>query len=301
MSSKYHYLPYVSLVTGILAICFSPIFLRWADAPGVVSSFYRMAIGTAVMTIPFITKVSNNNFNLSTKGICLAVMGGIFFALDMFFWSTGVVLGGAAIPTLMANTAPLWVGLGSWLILREKYRNIFWVGLVFALVGGFFILGLDLTQSSDNGQGAWFGLLSALFYGAFFIFSQKSRSYLDTLTNFWISSAVAASSLFVFSRIAGEKLTGYDRRTWILFLTMGLLVQAVGWMLINYAQGHIPAAIVSPTMLAQPLLVIFLAASLLGERFTVWQIIGGTLILLGIFLVHRSQLTRRNRKTRVIA
>jgi drug/metabolite transporter (DMT)-like permease len=256
-----------------------------------------MAIGTVVMTIPFINKIRYRNVDLSKYGILFAVLGGIFFALDMYFWSTGVVLGGAAIPTLLANTAPLWVGLGSWLILREQHGKIFWIGLTFAFLGGSIILGLDLPQSSDIGQGAWFGLLSALFYGAFFIFSQKSRSYLDTLVYFWISSAVAASALLVLSRVANEKLTGYDRRTWILFLTMGLLVQAVGWMLINYAQGHIPAAIVSPTMLAQPLLVVFLAASLLGERFTAWQIFGGVMILLGIFLVHRSQMTRRNQKT----
>lgn len=288
IKSKPAYLPYVSLISGIMAICFSPIFLRWADAPGVISAFYRMAIGTIAMTIPFVNRFRNRNTILPIKGIYFAIAGGFFFSLDMYFWATGVVMGGAAIPTLLANTAPLWVGLGSWLILRETRGSIFWIGLAFAFVGGGVVLGLDIPETPEIGQGAWLGLFSALFYGGFYLFSQRGRYYLDTLSYFWISSAVSAFFLLIFSWLSSKQLLGYDKRTWILFLTMGLLVQALGWMLITYAQGHIPAAIVSPTMLAQPLLVIILAALFLGERFTHWQILGGSMIFIGIYLVHRS-------------
>jgi len=72
-------------------------------------------------------------------------------------------------------------------------------------------------------------------------------------------------------------------------MAMGVLVQVVGWMSINYAQGHIPAAIISPTMLAQPLIVVILAWLLLGERFTLWHVLGGLMILGGVFLIHQSK------------
>ena len=38
---------------------------------------------------------------------------GVFFAGDMALWSTGVMLACVASPTLLANTAPIWVGLGA--------------------------------------------------------------------------------------------------------------------------------------------------------------------------------------------
>jgi drug/metabolite transporter (DMT)-like permease len=84
-------------------------------------------------------------------------------------------------------------------------------------------------------------------------------------------------------------LRGYDSKTWVLFMVMGLLVQVLGWMLINYAQGHIPATIISPTLLAQPVITALFAAMLLGERFTPWYMGGGIMVILGVLLVHRSR------------
>jgi drug/metabolite transporter (DMT)-like permease len=60
-------------------------------------------------------------------------------------------------------------------------------------------------------------------------------------------------------------------------------------MSINYAQGHIPAAIVSPTMLAQPLITAILAGLFLNETFTPWHLFGGAMVILGVYLVHRSR------------
>jgi len=70
---------------------------------------------------------------------------------------------------------------------------------------------------------------------------------------------------------------------------MGILVQCLGWMSINFAQGHIPAAIVAPTLLAQPVMTAILSAIFLGETFTAWHLLGGGLVLVGVFTVHRSR------------
>jgi drug/metabolite transporter (DMT)-like permease len=70
---------------------------------------------------------------------------------------------------------------------------------------------------------------------------------------------------------------------------LGVVVQALGWILLNYVQGHLPASIVSPSLLGQPVITAFLAWQFLGEIFTIWHMIGGTFVLIGIYVVHRSQ------------
>src|SRR3989304_2571976 len=52
-SRRTNLLPYTALGVGILSLGFSGIFVRWAHAPGVVTSFYRMAIAVALMALPF--------------------------------------------------------------------------------------------------------------------------------------------------------------------------------------------------------------------------------------------------------
>jgi drug/metabolite transporter (DMT)-like permease len=69
-----------------------------------------------------------------------------------------------------------------------------------------------------------------------------------------------------------------------------------GYLAINYALGHLPASIVSPTMLGQPVLTALLAGPLLGETLGLWQVVGGVAVLGGVYLVHRSQ--RLNEKKR---
>ena len=42
-------LPYFALVIGVLALSFSSLFIRWADAPGTITSFYRMLFASAML------------------------------------------------------------------------------------------------------------------------------------------------------------------------------------------------------------------------------------------------------------
>lgn len=67
------------------------------------------------------------------------------------------------------------------------------------------------------------------------------------------------------------------------------MVQVFGWLAINYSQGYLPASIVAPTMLAQPVVTALLAVLLLGERLSFWQILGGATVLIGVYIVHRSR------------
>jgi len=62
----------------------------------------------------------------------------------------------------------------------------------------------------------------------------------------------------------------------------------VGYMLLAYALGHLPASVVSPTMILQPIITTLLAIPLLGEIPSIWQGIGGAIALIGIFVVNES-------------
>lgn len=46
MSQNKLFLAYAALGVGVLALSFSAMFVRWADAPGPVIGFYRVLIAT---------------------------------------------------------------------------------------------------------------------------------------------------------------------------------------------------------------------------------------------------------------
>ncbi len=298
LSSDYHprmplflrkaWLPPLSLAFGLLAIGTSAIWIRLAGTSGVVAVLYRMAIGVLAIS-PLFIQQRRQRPHLTWAALWPALVAGVFFAGDLLAWSTGVVMSGATNPTLLANTAPLWVGLGAVLVFRERLGRRFWFGLVLTMVGAVAVLGLDAAESFRFGLGTFLGLLAGMFYGTYFLVTQKGRQRLDVISYFWVSSLAAALILFAAALVARQPLAGFSGATYAYLLALGLGPQALGWLAVNYAQGHLPASIVSPTMLGQPVVTAILAGPILGEWIGPWEAASGLVVLVGILLVHRSR------------
>ncbi len=283
---------YLALAVGVICIGLSAIFVRQADAPGAVTSFYRMAIAALVMAWPFYRRAKAQG-GLPRRSVFIALLGGLFFAADLALWATGVVMSGATNPTLLANTAPLWVGLGATVFFRERLNSQFWAGLLLAMSGAVFILGLDSLRAVTFGMGTLSGLLAGIFYGGYTLITQRGRVSLDSLTYFWPAAVSSTLVLLILVLILGQPLTGYSTATYLNFLALGLITQVLGYLAVNYTLGYLPASIVSPTLLGQPVITALLAGPLLGEELSAWQVISGVVVLVGVYLVHRSQRANR--------
>jgi drug/metabolite transporter (DMT)-like permease len=157
------------------------------------------------------------------------------------------------------------------------------------MTGAAVILGLDILRAATFGLGSFLGLSAAIFYGGYFLLSQRGRETLDSVTYTWLSAVSSTLVLLMASLALRQPLTGYSRFTYLNFLAMGLLTQSLGYLAINYALGHLPASAVAPTMLGQPVVTAILAGPLLAEVLSSGQILGGIAVLAGIYLVHRSR------------
>jgi drug/metabolite transporter (DMT)-like permease len=279
------------LSISLIAIGFSAIFVRQASVPGTVASFYRMAIPTVLLAVPAIKRLRERKW----YGPLLrwAIFGGFLFALDLAFWASGVVISGATIPTLLANTAPVWVGLGALLFFREELPRKFWFGLAIALLGTALVLGLESFGAMAFDLGALLGLISGIFYAAYFLITQLGRKSLDVLSYFWVSGVSATVALFIFNLLFSQPMWGFTPTSYFNLLALGLISQGVGVLAINYVQGLLPATIVSTTLLGQPVVTALLAGPLLGEKLQPAQIVGGVAVLLGVYIVHRSRTSDR--------
>ncbi|MDX1599997.1 MAG: DMT family transporter [Anaerolineales bacterium] len=291
-SSSPTFLPYVALLSGLALLGMSAILVRLAGAPGTVAAWYRVALAVAVVAPAFGWHIRKHGLP-DRRGLVLAALGGLLFAGDLAAWSTGVMISGATNPTLLANTAPLWVGLGALLIFREQLGAGFWAGLALAIAGAALVLGLDAVRSVQLGLGTLLGLLAGVFYGGYFLVTQRGRARLHVLMYFWLSSLVNAVGLLGLNLGLGVPLTGYSTETYLYLGALAIGPQVVGWLAINYAQGHLPASVVSPTLLGQPVVTALLAGPILGERLVPLQIVGGLAVLGGVYWVHRTRLSQK--------
>lgn len=275
---------YAALACSIFAIGITPILLRAAHAPGPISTFYRMVTAVIIMAWPFFHHKKTRPL-LGWRSIGLAVLGGVLFSLDLVFWSTGVMLRGAGMPTLLSNTAPIWVGLGAMLMFHERLSTRFWAGVLIAMAGAAIILGFNPLSLNKIELGDLFGLISGVFYAAYFLVTQHTRKEMTSLAYFWIAACGTMAGLFLFSLILKLPFGGYSLYSCFLFVGMGIIGQVLGFLLISYVLGVLPASIVSPTLLLQPVVTMLFAGLFLGESYSGLQIVGGCAVLAGVFFV----------------
>ncbi|MFN3741938.1 MAG: DMT family transporter [Anaerolineales bacterium] len=279
-------LPYIALGSGILALSLSAMFVRWAQAPGPVTGFYRLFFSTLLLLFYLSWRKALRPLN--GKGWFYPIAGGLFTACDFALWNTAVQYTTASNATLLGNTAPLWVALGAWLIFKEHLNGRFWLGLGLGLFGATLLIGNDFLHHPLPGLGDLLAVGAGVFYAAYLLTTQRGREHFTPLLYiFWVG-VVASSGLWGINRILGYSLIGYPQRTWLVFLGTALVSQLIGYLSISYALGHLPARIVSPTLIAQPVLTTFLAIPLLGEIPTALQWLGSAIALIGIYFVHRS-------------
>jgi drug/metabolite transporter (DMT)-like permease len=280
---------YLALGIGILSLSFSAMFVRWASAPGPVTAFYRILFSVFIL-FPFFLPKLKMNPSIRSGSVIFPLLAGVFTACDLGLWTTSLSYTTASNATLLGNTSPLWVALGTWLILKQKLSPAFWRGLAIALLGAALIMGTDFILHPRFGIGDAIATSTGFFYGGYFLFTEKSRTLFDPVTHIWFVGIGATISLFVMNLALGNSLTGFDRNTWLVFLATALVSQLIGYMSLAYALGHLPASVVSPTMILQPVVTTLLAIPLLGEIPSIWQGIGGVIALIGIYVVNQAHI-----------
>ncbi len=280
---------YALLGFGILCIGMSAIWVKWANLPGLVSAFYRVFIASLVL-VPW--WLASQRRLPHQRALVLTGLGGAFFALDLVLWNTALLITSAAQATLLANNAPLWVGLGALLIFREKLPRLYWVGLLLAMVGMALVARPAGAQGLAFDTGSLMALSASLLYAAYLLSTQRVRGSTDTLTFMTVSVVSSTALLLVICLLTGAQMTGFATTTWLALLGLGLISQLGGWLSINFVLGVLPATQVSVSLLGQVIVTAVLAAIIFGETPTAVQTAGAVAVLAGIYLVMRARRPR---------
>ena len=290
--SKHVWLKYVVLYFGILCIAWSAIFVKLAGISGLSSGFYRMFIGSiGILPLWYFRHKPLKDW----RSIKTAILCGAFFACDIALWNTSIMLSKAAISTLLANLAPVWVGLGAIFILREKPGRLFWFGTLISLAGVIIIVGVDKVFNSKLSLGNLLAISASVFYGAYLLTTRKGRVSLDTVSFTAISTITSSVLLFILCIGRGTPLAGFELKSWLALIGLGLISQLGGWLAINYALGYIKPTFASVSLLSQSVFTALLSIPLLGEVLNWMEISGAFVVLIGIYMVNR-----KNFKTKTV-
>ena len=287
------------LVLGVLAVSFSAILIRLADAPPLTIALYRNAIAVALL-LPFtLARKRSELRSMSRKDWLLCVMAGTFLAAHFALWIPSLGYTSVAASTVLVTTQPVWVAVGSYLFLRERLRPAAAVGIAVALAGTAVVSGGDFGLSPRAALGDALALAGAITAAAYFVTGRDVRKRLSLLTYVGVVYATCALLLVPVVAIAGQPFLDVRWQDWLLFLGMAVGPQILGHTVFNFLLRDVEATVIAVAVMGEPVGASLLALAIFGEAPRWTAIVGGALILVGVYAAITAQ--GRLRRTTVPA
>ena len=272
---------YLAIAFSIACMSTASIMIRMCAAPPLIVAMFRVFF-TAILAVPF----GGRNFVMGLKSISprdfsYIAGAGFFLALHFSFWITSLDYTSISSSVLFTNLQVIFVLLFSIFLLKEKVDWKAIAGILVALLGSSFIAHGD----SQNGRllGDMMALLSGLFVAVYIMAGRKVRSRVDAMTYTALVSTVAGLVLLLACLISGLDFFGYPTMDWIYFLLLALGPGIAGHGIIIWALKYIKAPVVAVSILGESVGASVLAYFIFYETLLWYQLIGGFLILTGIY------------------
>lgn len=279
--------PFLAAAAGALFISFSGILVRLADASPSTAAVYRCVY--ALPALGVLAAIERRRYGPRDGGQRrLALVAGIFFAVDLTFWHHAIEAVGAGLATVLGNTQVVFVGLLAWAVLKERPDRTVAIAVPVVLAGLVLISGvLGAGAYGENPPlGVLFGVLTAVAYSGFLLALRKGNRDLrrpaGPLFDATLSSAVVAAVLGVLTRDL-DLAPSWPAHGWLV--TLALSAQVVGWLLISVSLARLPAAVTSVVLMIQPAAAVALGMVLLDEAPSLVQLAGIAVILAGVAMV----------------
>jgi drug/metabolite transporter (DMT)-like permease len=274
--------PFTALVAGAVAMGVSPTFVRLADVGPFTSAFWRVAL--ALPLLYAWTRLADGREGVGERFSTAAILSGLAFAGDLFFWHLSIVHTSVANATFFATTAPIWVVLFGWLLFRQKVTAGVLAGLALCLAGGAALLAQSFQLHPTGALGDTFGIATGVFFGLYFLAVQAARKRASAARLTFEATLITAAILFVVAVVAERSMLPHSVRGLASLLAMAWISHSGGQGLLSIALGRLPAAFSSLVIFLEAIAAAGFAWLILGEPVTLVQALGGLAILAGIFV-----------------
>jgi drug/metabolite transporter (DMT)-like permease len=279
---------YSLLFAASVAISFSAILIRLAtEAPVLTIAAWRLTLATLVL-LPFALR-SGALSHLGRTELWLSLASGVFLALHFVLWIASVRATSVASSIVLFATNPLFVGLGSVFILKERPTRRLLAAIGLSACGGLLIGWGDLGAGKGALTGDLLALGSGILFAAYLLIGRRVRRKTPLEAYTVTSYGAAAVLLLVACLVSGQRLVGFGGMTTLFLVFMALGPQLLGHTTFNWALRYLSASTVAILVLGEPIGSTVLAYLFLGEGIGVLKGIGAAAILAGIYLSLRAE------------
>ncbi|WP_134699461.1 DMT family transporter [Ammoniphilus sp. YIM 78166] len=270
------------LVISIIAISFAAIFVKWSEAPATILSMYRMWLAS-ILLLPMVWIKREEFQKISRKDWYLLFFSGMFLALHFALWFGSLKLTTVASSTIILALQPIVALIGGYFLFKERSTRSALLTMGIAVIGAIMVGWGDFGLSKEAILGDILSFLSVIAVVGYLMIGQNTVKKVSHWIYSFCVFLFASVALGVYNLATSAAFDGYDEREWGIFLLLAI-VPTIAHVINNWLLNYVNATTISMSILGEPVGATALAAVLLGEVLVGWQIVGGLLVLFGVFL-----------------
>jgi len=293
---------YLAAFGATLFLATTAIFIRYLTVnyqlPALVLTFWR-ELFTAFSVFLVLLTTKPDALRVERRHIGYLFAYGFVLAAFNGTWALSVAMNGAAAATVLIYSSVAFTAVLGWLILKE---NLDWVKITAVLLS---ITGIALVVNvfdrsawllTASGLGA--GLLAGLSYAGYSLMGRSaSLRGLNAWTTLLYIFIFAAIIMLGVNLVFGHLLPGGARTQmdmfwlgsawagWLVLFILAAVPTLLGFGLYNVSLQYLPASIANLVLTVEPVITAVIAYLLFGEMLACVQILGGGMILCGVFLI----------------
>ncbi len=278
---------YLVLLVGVVSVSFAAIFIRLAEAPPLVIAAYRLTIASLVLITLTYKKTFPSVRQLSGRDSLLLLLSSFFLALHFALWITSLNYTSIASSVILVTCHPAFVAAFSYFLWHEVLNRLTIGGMVLAFAGMVLINYSGFGFGSQAILGDVLALIAGFAMGGYLILGRHLKNRIEIMPYLTMIYTGAAVILVLATASFGYSFTGYSGMTYLWMVLLAIIPQLIGHSSFNLALRLIPVTFVSVAILGEPVGATLLGYLILDEVPAVNELIGGVLILAGIFIVLR--------------
>ena len=293
--TKSNLLPYLEATFAVLVWGASFIATKVAlqDVSPVTVVWLRFTVGVVILGVAVSLR---NQFALPARNEWgyFAMLGFLGITFHQWLQSNGLKTAEASTTAWIVATTPVFMALLGWLVLKEGLSWLKITGILLAAVGVLLVvtdgdLG-SLSLGHFGAPGDFLILISALNWAVFSVLSRRGlRSHPATRMMFFVMTlGWGFTSLLFFGGPGLNEIPRLTLNGWLGMAFLGVFCSGLAYIAWYDALQALSAAQTGVFLYIEPLVAMFVAALVLAEPIIWASLLGGGIILFGVWLVNRN-------------
>lgn len=270
----------ISLIISMIIFGTIGLFVRNINVTSGELALYRAVLAAVLISIYMIATKKKIPWKESRKEIPILLFSGAAMGFNWILLFEAYKYTTVSVATLSYYFAPVIVILVCPIIFKEKMTKKQWICFIMSTIGIVLITGIgDLSGNNRHFLGILFGLGAAVLY-ATVILSNKFIKNVEGLYRTFLQFLAAVVVLIPYVLMtSGINLGNLDGKGWIFLLIVGFVHTGITYCLYFSSLKELPGQKAAILSYIDPLVAVVISVMVLKEAMTIWQALGGILIL----------------------